>query len=261
MENAIINPLETLTSEFAQFELITRVYLARPVLGKMNAIAIGQARKIIAANTVTDGGIDDPLIAELRLRTAQREPIVGFDVPMEPEELIGRMLGAREELTIAIDPMDEAWAGSPVALALGSLKSTLDFMCKEPTIMLGDKLAGYAVQLGVSVEVLRNALAKDRARNAERLRNDRDAILDIINSCEPLYGEFEQLPFGTQAQLYQSIDQCIDRSFEQALSTVLRANNRMGDVKFLQEMKRKLKEWNDLQMKTNPDYALRVLGL
>ena len=259
------NPIEVLSIGFSgedySFDFATRVYLARPVLGKLNSIAISAARRHLRENTVTEGGIDDPLISALRERDSGREGIYGFQEPMPAREVIGRMLALHGELLASIDPTDAIWVETKLAQNIGNVAGTLEFMSRDSTVVANDRLEILATQLAVDKELLRRALDEDRKASAIRLKADAPTILDFIYTCDPIPGEFEQLSGPVQAMIYQAVDKSLDSSFQNALRTVLRANNRMGDIPFIQAMKKDLKSWNDTMMKVDPDYAARIMGI
>lgn len=258
------NPIDIFKGEMPYFDLRTRYYLMRPVIGKINAMMIGDARRVISSTTITTGGVDDPIVKMLngsfKEALNERDPIWGFDAARKPGELISSLKSIKTDLILAMNPTDEDWSNNPVATLIGDLNGTLDYLCQPRVTVLGDKLVALALQLGVPEKLLVDTLNDQNAKSAARLQQDRHAISALINSHMSIECEFESLPTTAQIGIYESIDKTLDTSFRNALSTVLRPDNRMGDIPVIQSMKKLLKEWSDFQSRTNPDFAMLVLG-
>ena len=257
----MMNPIDILNEDIQFFELSTRFYLVRPIVGRLNASLIGQARSVLRERLPEIGGIDDPLIGRLRLAQTTIEPIWGYDPKIDPVDTIMALNGLKSSIIESVDPTDEFGMMDSIRGSLDDIRGTIDFLCSPREVLLGDKLIAIATQLSVAPEQLRAAMAEDGKRNSERLMNDKHELLAIINDCGAVDTDFENLPLNIQIGVSESLDKAISSSFQNALRTVMRPTNRMGDVPVLQRMTSNLKAWRDHMSRTNPAFAMRAMGI
>jgi hypothetical protein len=233
----------------------------RPIVGKINSSLIGQARTVLRDRLVENGGIDDPLVGRLRLAQAQPEPIWGFDEKPDPVQTIMALNGLKLSLIESIDPTDENGQMDSVRGTIDDIRGTIDYLCSPQEVLLTDKLLNMATQLSVEPQQLRTAITEDRKRSAERLLNDKHELLAVIADCGSRDCEFEELPLAIQIGISESLDKSIASSYANALRTVLRPTNRIGDIPILQRMAANLKSWREHMSRTNPAFAMRMMGI
>lgn len=256
-----MNPIDILNEDIKFFELATRFYLVRPIIGRLNSALIGQARTVLRDRLVENGGIDDPLIGRLRLAQAPAEPIWGYDPKIDPIDTIMAVNGLKHSLIESVDPTDEFGQMESIRGTIDDIRGTIDFLCSPGEVLLNDKLLTLATQLSVEPQQLRTALTEERRRNSERLLHDKHELLAVIADCGSTDCEFEALPLNIQIGVSESLDKAIDRSHQNALRTVLRSTNRIGDIPVLKRMTDNLKAWRDHMSRTNPAFAMRAMGI
>jgi hypothetical protein len=255
------NPIDILNEHVGFFELTSRFYLVRPLVGKLNATLIGQARSILRDRTPTVGGIDDPLIGRMRIAQTTKEPIWGFDERPDPRDTIAAVTGLKHKIIEMVDPTDEFNMMSSIRGTLDDLRGTIEFLTQPREILLNDKLIALAKQLCVNPSQLQAAMQDDSARNAERLMNDKHELLGIIDEFGSDDIEFEALPINIQIGISESLDKTIASSLQNAIRTVMRPTNRIGDIPVLQTMNVELTAWREHTIRTNPDFAMQLLGI
>lgn len=259
------NPIDILSNQDDMLALspLSRRYLVRPVLGSMATAMIGAARQIINETVVEDGGIDDPVIANLMAERQTLDGIWGYDAPMRPQELLARVKSLRVAIAMAVDPTDET--SDIVVNALLNMNDTFKFMCEIPTYHVTDHLKTYAESIGLRVEDMLAEQQKQAIKRVAKFRDQREQIVEIIDDTPGIEGEFEELPINNQIRIFESVEKALIRGRANAAKTFFLQHipdaDRSSEGLIYANMLLRMKQWSDQMMRVNPDFALRRLGL